>query len=211
MILPPPPPRVGNAEQTERLLCADIWGDLEKLLGVKFTLDGARLCNKDKTQTHAKQLPQMCSTMRSFLHTDLTSHTVCLNPPFMTRIIQQCLTHFAACKRTDPRHTSLCILLPAWHNAKWLPLTQNMRIIKEYPAGTQLSCLTLASQPCHMQCMLTMTGQKRTQNPSPLLQLGPAQCGYKPRLQEPRVWPFQIARPRTVSFTKALPQNTNWP
>ena len=107
-------------------------------MGVKFTLDGARLCNKDKTQTHAKQLPQMCSTMRSFLHTDLTSHTVCLNPPFRTRIIQQCLTHFAACKRTDPRHTSLCILLPAWHNAKWLPLTQNMRIVKEYPAGTQL-------------------------------------------------------------------------
>ena len=207
LIPPPPPPRVGNAKQTERRLCADIWGDLEKLLGVKFTLDGARLCNKDKTQTHAKQLPQMCSTMRSFLHTDLTSHTVCLNPPFRTRIIQQCLTHFAACKRTDtPTCASYYLpdtMLSGYHSPKTSASSKNTQQAH--------SCLTLASQPCHMQCMPTMTGQKRTQNPSPLLQLGPAQCGYKPRLQEPRVWPFQIARPRTVSFTKALPQNTNWP
>ena len=55
-----------------------------------------------------------------------------------TRPVQQMLQHYLECKAKDPEHTSMCVVLPLWAEAKWNKYIENMQIIKEYPVGTQM-------------------------------------------------------------------------
>ena len=61
---------------------------------------------------------------------------VWLNVPF--RRAGKFLRHYLECKERAPAQTSAVIVLPKWENKPWWQMTQGLRLLKTYPAGTQL-------------------------------------------------------------------------
>ena len=136
--LPSPPllcaahllPELHMHKNKDVMVDKQLFSEIQTLLKVQFTLDAC--CNADGNN---KQLsPYAAHTLR----TDLSGHAVWLHPPFRTRPFQQMLQHYLECKAKDPEHTSMCVVLPLWAEAKRNKYIENMQIIKEYPVGTQM-------------------------------------------------------------------------
>ena len=131
---PPPPPMPGVHGVTSikfdknSMLRPDLFSEIQNLLFVSFTIDGA--CKSDGGN---KQIPGFTS---DFLHAQLAGHTVWLQPPFRVRVVKRMLRHYFQCKQLNPEYTSLCIVLPVWQGSQWHDLIRDMQIVKEYPAGT---------------------------------------------------------------------------
>lgn len=98
----------------------------------RFTIDGC---------ADSKGLNAFCNTfcspINSFLETDVSGHTVWLNPPFDK--VRDFLQHYLLCKATKPCSTSACIVLPDWQfDATVNSWLSNMQAIKRYSRGTKL-------------------------------------------------------------------------
>ena len=75
-------------------------------------------------------------SQNSFLKANVEGENVWLNVPF--RRAGKFLRHYLECKERTPAQTSAVIVLPKWENKPWWQMTQGLRLLKTYPAGTKL-------------------------------------------------------------------------
>ena len=75
-------------------------------------------------------------SQNSFLKANVEGENVWLNVPF--RRAGKFLRHYLECKEKAPAQTSAVIVLPKWENKPWWQMTQGLRLLKTYPAGTKL-------------------------------------------------------------------------
>ena len=75
-------------------------------------------------------------SQNSFLKANVEGENVWLNVPF--RRAGKFLRHYLECKERAPAQTSAVIVLPKWENKPWWQMTQGLRLLKTYPAGTKL-------------------------------------------------------------------------
>ena len=90
-------------------------------------------CDKDGLNSQVRLA--YCSSKKSFLAQDLREGNLWLNPPFSKA--GSFLKHYLRCKLATPSLRAT-VVLPAWHTARWYPLLRNFRLIKTYPAGSNL-------------------------------------------------------------------------
>lgn len=70
-----------------------------------------------------------------FRKANVSGESVWLNVPF--RYAGQYLRHYLDCKKAAPETTCGMFVLPKWDRKPWWKLTQGMKVIREYPAGTE--------------------------------------------------------------------------
>ena len=59
-----------------------------------------------------------------------------LHPPVAK--IERFVKHHLKCKAQTPAKTSACVVVPAFHSARWRQLLQSMQLLKKYPKGSML-------------------------------------------------------------------------
>jgi hypothetical protein len=110
-----------------------IFAELEADFG-PFDIDGA--ANEDGGNA---QCADYCfKGGRSFLEEDIRGKKIYLNPPFKSA--KKFLNHYHEAKADDPSTTGLFIL-PYEPNANWWELTEGMKLVRSWRAGTQLFTL----------------------------------------------------------------------
>jgi hypothetical protein len=82
------------------------------------------------------QVAKFYSSQKSFLKANVEGENVWLNAPF--RRAGTFLQHYLKNKERAPTQTCGVIVLPQWDNKPWWRLTQGFRLLRTYPAGTNL-------------------------------------------------------------------------
>ena len=82
------------------------------------------------------QADKFYHNQNSFLKANVEGENVWLNAPF--RRAGSFIRHYLECKERAPAQTSAVIILPKWTNKSWWKLTEGFRVLKTYPAGTNL-------------------------------------------------------------------------
>jgi hypothetical protein len=103
----------------EKVKYADAYGP--------FSVDA---CAREETA----QADKFYKGFTDFRKADVSGESVWLNVPF--RHAGQYLRHYLDCKRAAPETTCGVFVLPKWDRKPWWKLTQGMKVIREYPAGT---------------------------------------------------------------------------
>lgn len=82
------------------------------------------------------QATKFYHSQKSFLKANVEGENIWLNAPF--RRAGTFLRHYLENKERAPTQTSGVIVLPQWENKPWWKLTQGFRLLRTYPAGTDL-------------------------------------------------------------------------
>ncbi len=112
-----------------KVLVPDRFQEIQTLSGKLFTFDAASVPDSSNINCASH-----CSTLTSFLESDLAGHHVWIHAPFAQ--LAEYVHHYKAQKAMHPYNTSACILLPKWAGIR--RLCKGMRLIKEYSKSTPL-------------------------------------------------------------------------
>ena len=124
---------MGQLDNQDRMALPSIVAELQRSLGIVFTLDAC--CNDDGSNSHCKE---WCSPSCPFEYSDVQGSTVWLNPPFAQA--RRFVMHYLQCKARSPGDTSACIMIPKWGNLALQRTLQEagMRVVREYGKGCYL-------------------------------------------------------------------------
>jgi transposase InsO family protein len=120
----------GGYDPEDFMLEAHVYAELEEAYG-PFDIDGAASADGN----NAQEPDYFYKRGRSFLEQDVAGLRIYINPPF--RSAEAFLRHYKDCKRRDASTSALWIL-PDDPTARWWPLVQDFKRVKEWAAGTQL-------------------------------------------------------------------------
>ena len=120
----------GAPANSDRMVLPTEFNRIQRLIGRQFTWDAACNDSGDNALCRSFSCPA-----RSFLDTDVSGHTVWINPPYT--MIKQFIQHYKSCKLRNPTATSACFVLPKW-TGDWVAELAGMQLIKEYPIHSVL-------------------------------------------------------------------------
>ena len=144
-----------NAQMTEERDTDDWMFDHERFLYYNdkygpFDVDGC--ADPEGKNAH---LPLWWSSSDSCLDYIWTGLNVFCNPPW--RLIQRVVDHYLRCRKADPEHTNLVMVLPNWPWQPWYPsVMQHFDIVDYFPTGSQLF-----TAPCNDKTARVVMGPTR--------------------------------------------------
>lgn len=112
-----------------------IFAQIQARCGKNFTLDACA-----DSDGNNRLVENWCSPAQPFTKANCEGYHVWLAPPVLR--LQSYISHYLKCKNRRPSSTSACILVPKWPRGKHAPLLKGMKLLQEYPAGTELYTAT---------------------------------------------------------------------